>query len=415
MTIDQIIMRPLLFLNTCLCCLFIWISSTTSGIAQTIEIQTWSLRVRDLPIHGTVIGWVKKGQRYSVLEEKRGWYRIEFAAQTYGWIPERYAKEVIPPEIPATIPAEKQTVSTQTSIEPEIPSEPKEKVEPKEVTPPEIPTALPAKQQTVSTKTSIAPETPLETEEKVEPIEHVDTIESKNSFTNGIGMEFILIPAGSFWMGSDEYLENVAQNEIPRHHITITQPFYIGKYEVTQGQWAETMELPPVPQEERNLPVQQISWNDVQEFIYKLNHREGTSMYRLPTEAEWEYAARAGSESTFFFGNDENDLGEYAWYDDNSGSQPHPVGQKLANAWGLYDMHGNVWEWTQDWYDPQYYQNSPSMDPPGPSTGRAKIMRGGGWNNGPFFSRLVKRVYDWPDSKHAFLGFRLVTNRPISP
>ncbi|MBF0287895.1 MAG: formylglycine-generating enzyme family protein [SAR324 cluster bacterium] len=228
-------------------------------------------------------------------------------------------------------------------------------------------------------------------------------------------MEFILIPAGSFWMGSGQYLEDAAPDERPRHQVTISQSFYIGKYEVTQGQWAEIMDFPALTLEEQNLPVKQVSWNDVHEFIYNLNQLAGKSIYRLPTEAEWEYAARAGSESVYSFGEDGNDLGDYAWYDDNSEGQPHPVGQKRPNAWGLYDIHGNVWEWIQDWYDPHYYRKSAAVDPTGPSTGRAKIMRGGGWNNGPFFSRLLKRVHDWPDSRHDFLGFRLVISRPASP
>jgi formylglycine-generating enzyme required for sulfatase activity len=126
-----------------------------------------------------------------------------------------------------------------------------------------------------------------------------------------------------------------------------------------------------------------VSWDDVQRFIKRLNEKEGAQKYRLPTEAEWEYAARAGTTSTYSFGDDTDDLGRYAWYDANSGGKPHPVGQKQPNAWGLHDMHGNVGEWVQDWYGENYYANSPGTDPRGPSSGEQHVVRrGGDWIDG---------------------------------
>ena len=165
-------------------------------------------------------------------------------------------------------------------------------------------------------------------------------------YTNSIGMEFMLIPAGTFMMGS----EKGYADEKPQHRVTISRPFYLGKYEVTQAQWEAVMGNNPSRFDGRNNPVEQVSWEDVRVFIARLNAHEGHTRYRLPTEAEWEYAARAGSTSAYSFGDDAARLGQYAWYGDNSGKTTHPVGQKLPNAWGLHDMHGNVWEWVQGWY-----------------------------------------------------------------
>ena len=162
------------------------------------------------------------------------------------------------------------------------------------------------------------------------------------------GMEFVLIPAGKFMMGSD----SGESNGKPVHEVRISKAFYLGKHEVTQGQWQKVMgNNPSIFKGDAILPVENVSWEDVQEFIHKLNAKEGDTKYRLPTEAEWEYAARARTATIYSFGNDERQLGEYAWYFPNSGNKTHPVGQKKPNAWGLHDMHGNVWEWVQDCYD----------------------------------------------------------------
>lgn len=231
----------------------------------------------------------------------------------------------------------------------------------------------------------------------------------EKTHTNSIGMEFVLIPAGSFNMGVDKNFEGASDDETPRHSVTISQPFYLGKYEVTQEQWVAVMGGNPSGFKGRSNPVEQVSWNDVQTFIRRLNEKEKKGTYRLPTEAEWEYAARAGSTSTYFFGDDPAQLGQYAWYGESSasGGSTHPVGQKQPNAWGLYDMHGNVWEWCQDWYGKDYYRNSSSSDPKGPSSGESRVDRGGGWFNSAWYCRSAIRNDYSPGIRSNGIGFRL--------
>jgi len=175
---------------------------------------------------------------------------------------------------------------------------------------------------------------------------------------NSIGMELVLIPSGSFRMGGDKKLEQAEDHETPRHLVKISKAFFMGKYEVTQAQWSEMMNNNPSEFKDDIRPVERVSWNDVQAFIQKLNTKEETNKYRLPTEAEWEYASRAGSESSYGFAGNANILSQYAWYRKNSADETHPVGQLKPNAWGLHDMHGNVHEWCQDWFDRKYYSQS---------------------------------------------------------
>jgi formylglycine-generating enzyme required for sulfatase activity len=201
---------------------------------------------------------------------------------------------------------------------------------------------------------------------------------ANESFTNSIGMEFVLIPAGSFTMGADKNFEDADDDETPPHRVTISKPFYLGKYEVTQTQWEAVMRDNPSRFKGPNNPVEQVSWKDAQVFIKRLNEKEGHDRYRLPSEAEWEYTARAGTTGPYSFGDNAGLLGRYAWYIKNSGDKTHPVGQKKPNAWGLHDMYGNVWEWVQDWYGESYYRSSPSMDPAGPSSGSGRVVRGAG-------------------------------------
>ena len=171
-------------------------------------------------------------------------------------------------------------------------------------------------------------------------------------------IEFVRIPSGDFMMGSPDGEDGRWDNEGPVHKVTIKNSFYLGKYPVTQKQWEKVMGSNP-PVKGDDLPVESVSWKDVQEFITKLNKMEATDKYRLPSEAEWEYACRAGTTTRFYFGDDESKLGDYAWYVENSGSKTHPVGQKGANPWDLYDMHGNVLEWVQDkWHSD--YNGAPS-------------------------------------------------------
>jgi formylglycine-generating enzyme required for sulfatase activity len=220
-------------------------------------------------------------------------------------------------------------------------------------------------------------------------------------------MEFVLIPAGEFTMGVDKNFEEADDDETPAHRVTISQPFYLGKYEVTQSQWVSLMGSNPSYFKGRNNPVENVSWDDVQEFIWKLNEKEGTGKYRLPTEAEWEYAARAGTTSRYSFGDDAGELGRYAWYDRNSENTTHPVGQKEPNGWGLYDMHGNVFEWVRDWYGEKYYAESPGTDPWGPSSGAYRVIRGGGCSNNARDCRSALRSGGPLDYRESNLGFRL--------
>jgi formylglycine-generating enzyme required for sulfatase activity len=228
--------------------------------------------------------------------------------------------------------------------------------------------------------------------------------------TNSIDMEFVMIPAGSFMMGSADDDKDAWSVEKPAHKVTISKPFYLGKYEVTQAQWEAVMGNTPSRFKGRTNPVEQISWNDAQAFIYRLNKQEGHSRYRLPTEAEWEYAARAGSTSAYCFGDDAGQLKQYAWYDENSRST-YPVGQKAPNAWDLYDMHGNVREWVQDWYGEGYYSRSPRTDPQGPSSGSSRVpgrvLRGGSWCVVARGCRSACRSGITPDLRDDSVGFRL--------
>jgi TonB family protein len=225
----------------------------------------------------------------------------------------------------------------------------------------------------------------------------------EKTWRNSIGMDFVLIPAGTYMMGSD----TGDNDEKPIHRVRLSKAFYLGKYEVTQGQWQAVMGTNPSDfKGDANVPVKNVSWEDVQEFIRKLNTKEGGLKYRLPTEAEWEYAARAGTTTVYGFGNDERQLGEYAWYGENSWRTTHPVGQKKPNAWGLYDMYGNVWEWVQDWYGP--YTAGSAVDPAGPASGSTRVRRGGGWGFVAGGYRSADRGNDPPGYRGGFLGLRLL-------
>jgi formylglycine-generating enzyme required for sulfatase activity len=225
---------------------------------------------------------------------------------------------------------------------------------------------------------------------------------------NSIGMEFVRIPKGSFMMGS----VNGNKDERPVHRVTISKAFWLGKTEVTQSQWKAVMGSLPDSMSEMeqgffgdNKPVIRASWEDIQEYIGKLNLK-GEGTYRLPTEAEWEYAARAGTTTRYSSGEDGGLLGKYAWYASNSKEFIHDVGLKPPNKWGLYDMYGNVWEWCQDWYGD--YSRAAQTDPKGPATGQNRVYRGGGWLAKPFDLRPAIRNFDSPDIRKYGIGFRLV-------
>ena len=219
------------------------------------------------------------------------------------------------------------------------------------------------------------------------------------------GMTFVSIPAGSYRMGSPDSEHGRDGDEGPVHTVTL-DAFQIMSTEVTQAMWSELMGTNPSKFKGDNLPVESVSWNDAQDFIRKLNQRDANWNYRLPTEAEWEYACRAGSQSAYHFGNSASQLGQYAWYSGNSDNNTHPVGQKQPSDWGLYDMHGNVWEWCSDWYA-QYGSGSVS-NPTGPQSGSSRVFRGG---SGTSFASLLRCAYRGnfaPSDTFLNLGFRLV-------
>ena len=273
--------------------------------------------------------------------------------------------------------------------------------------------------------------------------------------TNSIGMKLVLIPPGEFMMGStqeevDQLLKDAKEKnydhwyierlpaEAPRHRVRLTKPFYLGVCEVTvgafrrfvdetgyttdaekdgkggfgrdeKGGWVQKPEFvwrnPGFTQTDAN-PVVNVGWNDAAAFCQWLSRKDGKE-YRLPTEAQWEYACRAGSRGQYCFGNGESALGEYARYVENSGGQAHPVGGKKPNAWGLYDMHGNVWEWCADWLAGGYYADSPVDDPAGPSGGSNRVLRGGSWLDPAGLCRSAYRYGDGPGFRISNLGLRV--------
>ena len=261
--------------------------------------------------------------------------------------------------------------------------------------------------------------------------EHSTTVSTRpeSHYKNGVGMEFILIPAGSFKMGSTDGADYAYAQEKPSHQVTISQPFYLATTEVTQAQWETVMGSNPYSLERSNpyyhMPGMKdritrpnhpatVSWQDAQNFIQKLNVREGTNRYRLPTEAEWEYAAKAGTKTDFYSGKltysgnspiDPN-LDKIAWYSANSSNATHPVGQKAPNAFGLYDMSGNVWEWCWDRY--AEYPSKETKDYQGPEIGTYRVYRGGGWRNLAWYCRSTNRDRNYLDDKNNSLGFRVV-------
>ena len=242
-------------------------------------------------------------------------------------------------------------------------------------------------------------------------------------------MEFVLIQAGSFMMGSNIGFEETARKyggdekvykaEHSQHEVTISDPFYLQATAVTQGQWKKVMGDNPSYFEEcgDGCPVDMVSWDDAQDFITKLNEMDrADNQYRLPTEAQWEYACRAGTTTEYSYGDNIGKLNEYAWYTDNSEEKTHPVGQKEPNAWGLYDMHGNVWEWVEDdWHDS--YDGSPDdgrawVDDP---RGARRVMRGGSWGNNAHDCRSAYRLGYGPGNRYGSVGFRLSRSVTLGP
>jgi formylglycine-generating enzyme required for sulfatase activity len=238
-----------------------------------------------------------------------------------------------------------------------------------------------------------------------------------SALKNAIGMEFVKIPVGEFMMGCSPGDNNCKEDEKPQHTVRITKGFEMGKYEVTQAQWKVVMNANESAIVGDNNPVENVTRAEALDFAAKLTMRNDGYRYRLPTEAEWEYAARAGTAGVTY-----GPLQEIAWFGENSNDESHPVGAKKPNAWGLYDMLGNVREWTADTYSANYYATSPVDDPPGapPTTGLAPpgrgtpgvalpVIRGGGWPNPEGFLRVSDRYhYFGPTLRVSDVGFRLV-------
>ncbi len=229
-------------------------------------------------------------------------------------------------------------------------------------------------------------------------------------------IEFVVAPAGKFQMGSNSGLAY----EQPVHEVELSHDFWISKYEITQKQWLAVMDTNPSIFVGLDLPVANIDWKDAIVFCNRLSKMLGfdtcysfyegnvfwdtiANGFRLPTEAEWEYACRAGTTTEFAGNGNPLDMG---WFDLNSGGKPHPPGRKNPNDWGIYDMHGNVWEWCWDWFEPFYYSNSPKTNPIGPPTGKTRVVRGGSWNKGTTFGRSSSRAF--PEDQKTNFGFRIV-------
>jgi len=287
-----------------------------------------------------------------------------------------------------------------------------------------------------------------------------------SEITDHVGISMVLIPAGEFVMGSSESEEKLAArfdgakpddfaDEYPAHKVQISKPFYLGKYEITQEEWTRVMGTTPWKgefgiQEGARYPAIHVSWNDANEYCRKLSAKEG-KRYRLPTEAEWEYACRAGTNTQFSFGDSADGKSDFGWWGSAKLNDPniaigaatvadpaekvpseplkpappkvepqaesdaageveklHEVGKKKPNPWGLYDMHGNAWEWCSDHYGEGYYRSSPLQDPQGPTSGRSRIMRGGAYFNNPALCRSALRSGVPPRGHAEGIGFRIV-------
>jgi len=225
---------------------------------------------------------------------------------------------------------------------------------------------------------------------------------------NKVTMKLVLLPAGQFVMGSPEDEKGREATEGPRHGVRITRPFYMGACEVTQEQYQQVMGENPSKSKGASKPVEKVSWHDAAEFCKKLSQKTRRQV-ALPTEAQWEYACRAGSAGPYCFGDDENKLGDYAWYVYNSEMESHRVGQKKPNAFGLYDMHGNLSEWCRDWFADSYARAG-AKDPTGPASGTQRVVRGSSFGDIPRHCRCADRSGAPPDMKVSSVGFRVVMN-----
>ncbi len=226
------------------------------------------------------------------------------------------------------------------------------------------------------------------------------------SLPGGLEIDFCFVPSGSFTMGTQDVGITIAKDETPQRRVELTKPFWVGKTPITQAQWMAVMRATSMEYDQDDCPVVRVSWYDCQEFLKKLRTQQDKG-FRLPTEAEWEYACRAGTKTQHYWGDDvsELEIGDYAWFCDNSGRHIQPVAYKLPNAYGLQDMLGNVWEWCQDRYGP--YRSEPQIDPRGPHGGKEQVVRGSCCRDIPALVRCAKRYGFEPRTKSDTIGFRL--------
>ena len=239
---------------------------------------------------------------------------------------------------------------------------------------------------------------------------HSSSTVSLSAELNKLINDMVYVSGGTFTMGgTSEQGRDAYPDEKPTHNVTLSS-YYICKYEVTQALWRVVMGSNPSNFKGDNLPVESVSWNDCQTFINRLNSYTGRN-FRLPTEAEWEFAARGGNYSHHYKYSGSNYIGDVAWYDSNSGNRTHPVGTKQANELGLYDMNGNVWEWCSDWYCSSYSSYS-QTDPTGPNSGSVRVIRGGGWCNDTSYCRASNRHCYAPGNDDCYhIGLRLVLSQ----
>jgi formylglycine-generating enzyme required for sulfatase activity len=247
--------------------------------------------------------------------------------------------------------------------------------------------------------------------------------QSPKEITNSIGMKLVLIPKGTFMMGSPKSEEGRQKDET-QHEVTISKDYYLGVHEVTQAQYETVMGKNPshfqgaiVGNENADLPVENVSWDDAVEFCKKLSdlpeEKKAGRVYRLPTEAQWENACRAGSKTAYLFDDEEGLLPEYGWFNRNSSRRTHTVVLLEPNAWGLYDMHGNVWEWCSDWYGD--YPKGAVSDPVGPRKGSFRVLRGGCWIvEAPFCQSALRRC-NFPSGSGSYYGFRVALSSSEIP
>lgn len=262
-------------------------------------------------------------------------------------------------------------------------------------------------------KTGISGDKGTVTTQPAEPVK-LKPVEPAKSFVedlgNGVKLEMLLIPKGSFLMGSADGDESAFGQEKPQHRVEITEAFYLGKYQITQGQWQAVMGNNPSKFKKGNdYPVERVSWDDCHEFLEKLNQKTG-KQYRLPSEAEWEYACRAGTTTKYYFGDDAKQLGKYAWFNGNANSETRPVGQKKPNQFGLYDIHGNVWEWCEDSWENNF--GTPRTQKPLVASSDTRVLRGGSWFSFPRICCSVRRFDSSRVSWDSDNGFRVVCSLP---